>query len=487
MTCAHASKHWAAQVRELELDELTFLAAHGDGCADCTAAAESVAEARAVLAEAAVPPPTVDWARVDGALAEALAARALPRRWSGGGLVAVGLAVAVTVAVLVFGRPAEPSSAVPEAPVASVGAPAHLERAQGVSRAGEPLSAGAAVAAGDLLETQPRGSAVVALPDGSAARLGALSRLRVTAASDAAVELELERGAVVVEASHRDARTFVVRSGQIAVHVVGTRFQVAQRGRGTEVQVAQGLVRVEAPHGSVVQVAAGEAVWIAADGSAVRRGVLTPAQSAAMVVSAPPLVQAVGGARGSPTQERLARVLRQDAEDEAVARREARPAVRAVAAEPPPQAAPPPSDESEWAPMPTAPPAPPPADATSVEWSTPEGAPWEGPPPVAEPEPAVGEGAPVAVEVIPTDVEGIFLKRAERALHRGSCERYLLGLSELALDRTRAELAGRSRILRARCYDAKLRPELAEPEYRRYLEDFPAGPYAPEARAALTE
>ncbi|MBX7102177.1 MAG: FecR family protein, partial [Myxococcaceae bacterium] len=403
-----------------------------------------------------------------------------------------GLVLAAAAAVaFVVTRPADQAAPAAVPAVASAVVPAHLERAEGVRRAGLTLPPGAEVAAGDVLETQARGSAVIAMPDGSAAKLGALARLRLASASPSAVELELERGAVVVEATHRDARTFVVRSGHIAVHVVGTRFQVAQRGRGTEVQVAQGLVRVEAPHGSVVEVAAGEAVWIAGDGSAVRRGVLSPAQSAALVVSPPPLVQASGGARGSPTQERLARVLRQDAEDEAVARREARPPVKAAAAESPPSAGPaaPATDEGEWAPMPSAPaPQPPPADATTVEWSTPEGTPWEGPPPVAEPEPVgTAQGAPVTVEAIPTDVEGIFLKRAERALRRGSCERYLLGLSELALDRGRAELAGRSRILRARCYDAKLRPELAEPEYRRYLEDFPAGPYASEARAALTD
>ncbi|MBX7098904.1 MAG: hypothetical protein K1X89_14440, partial [Myxococcaceae bacterium] len=153
MTCAHASKHWAAQVRELELDELTFLAAHGDGCVDCTAAAESVAQARAVLAEAAVPAPAVDWARVDGALADALAARAMPRWWSPRRLMTAGLVLAAAAAVaFVVTRPADQAAPAAVPAVASAVVPAHLARGEGVRRAGLTLPPGAEVAAADVLE-----------------------------------------------------------------------------------------------------------------------------------------------------------------------------------------------------------------------------------------------------------------------------------------------------------------------------------------------
>jgi hypothetical protein len=45
----------------------------------------------------------------------------------------------------------------------------------------------------------------------------------------------------------------------------------------------------------------------------------------------------------------------------------------------------------------------------------------------------------------------------------------------------------KARILRARCFDERLMPTEARREYRRYLEEWPRGEFAEEARRAAAE
>ncbi len=90
-------------------------------------------------------------------------------------------------------------------------------------------------------------------------------------------------------------------------------------------------------------------------------------------------------------------------------------------------------------------------------------------------------------EPLAQDLEAIFLQRAERGIERGICERSLLGLQEIAADPSRNERAEKARILRARCYDSRVRPDLSEIEYRRYLEIWPKGKFVDEARKAIIE
>jgi len=106
------------------------------------------------------------------------------------------------------------------------------------------------------------------------------------------------------------------------------------------------------------------------------------------------------------------------------------------------------------------------------------------------PEPKAKASAPPKLkggEPLPEDLEALFLQRAERGLERGICERYLMGLQEIAGDGARNERSQKARILRARCYDARVRPDLSEIEYRRYLEVWPKGQHADEARKAIIE
>ncbi|MFN7135040.1 MAG: hypothetical protein ACK4N5_23390 [Myxococcales bacterium] len=112
--------------------------------------------------------------------------------------------------------------------------------------------------------------------------------------------------------------------------------------------------------------------------------------------------------------------------------------------------------------------------------------PAPAPLPVHTPPPA--REAPVArlpvSEPIPKTVEEMFLRRAEEALGRGECGKFLTGLEELIDHPGAAGSAEKARILRARCYDERVQPVDADAEYRRYLREYPHGKFADEARRA---
>ena len=112
-----------------------------------------------------------------------------------------------------------------------------------------PTTTAATLVDGTWLESPASGLApAVVLADGSRVALGAKSRLRLTSTRANAIRLDLERGRVDVEATHRDARTFVVAAADVEVHVVGTRFSVEDDGP-VRVRVEEGRVRVHDPDG----------------------------------------------------------------------------------------------------------------------------------------------------------------------------------------------------------------------------------------------
>ena len=139
--------------------------------------------------------------------------------------------------------------------------------------------------------------------------------------------------------------------------------------------------------------------------------------------------------------------------------------------------APPVSQPTEWQDAPK---------ASVVEWA---------PLPVAvavapAPAPVASSAArlseePAAGKVVAKDLETIFLQRAEDSIAKGGCDRFLLGLEDIAHDSERNAGTEMARVLRARCFDTQLRPRQAMNEYRKYLEAYPNGRFVGEAHQAL--
>lgn|GEM_PF-463625 len=112
----------------------------------------------------------------------------------------------------------------------------------------------------------------VQLSDGSSVELAAQTRLRVLRDQPSGVEVELADGRASFDVTHVDERSFTVRASTVAVHVIGTKFQVVRvaRAEGTEVQVSveRGIVEVErTDRGDQRRLTVGErwSVWIPAE------------------------------------------------------------------------------------------------------------------------------------------------------------------------------------------------------------------------------
>ncbi len=532
---------WAYAASELGGGEERELEEHLDGCPECREQLASVQIAREALEGARAAQPQVHWREVDeavgGLVERRLAAQArrpmLIRLGLASGLVLVSAAVAAGVLL----RPERPNDPEPMVQVAPPPRPltARVDRAEGLSRVGQTsaLLDGAELRSGDVLATTKSGKAFVHLPDLSHVRLGGGSQLTLTRADVDDVAIALERGRVAVRASHQDRKGFVVQSGGLTVHVVGTVFAVTSSRDATEVAVSEGRVRVELPGGDDVFVGVGERLRLDARGRT-SHGKLTATltreldevtavgdaatavETQAVVAaaggqqSAPPLLAAQGSPRTLPRLDAKEARARQvsvpndvvaptadvspsapsaSAREEAPVVQRLEPKVDVVIEEPPavwPSMAPgggatftkrealpsPPSDAAEWAALPTPEPAPAQAPA----------------PPMVESKQVklADEGeAPARSKPFVRDLESIFMEHAEASLGEGSCDRFLVGLEEIAQDAQHTQRTELARIFRARCFNLQLRPRQAINEYRKYLEEYPRGRFVEEAHDAI--
>lgn len=438
--------------------------------------------------------------------------------------------------------PAEPPSSPP--------AETRVASAEGLTRlGGAPVAVvgGANLESGDVVRTSAKGRALVQLPDDSVMQLAGGTQLALTRVEADEVALTLERGQVSVRASHARRAGFAVYSGGATVRVVGTVFAVRNRGDGVEVAVSEGQVQVELPDGATLPVSAGERLRLDAKAERARRLGLTRAQqaelsalagvadavvgastssSAAPAVggqaSAPPLVAAQGTPRSLPRLSSAEARRRQVTAPEASQPPALVASVSAQSDESTFRVEQPPTEVEVEAPAAAAPSAatggavaarqaqPEPAPVTKpTEWATlPQGnaSDWAALPaapsddwaqlPAQALQPAgpaatigVTQSAPATPRTkMGSDLETLFLQRAQGAVEKGDdCERYLLGLEEIAQDTGMTPRAELSRVLRARCFSQQLRPRQAMNEYRKYLQDYPAGRFTGEAHQALGE
>jgi transmembrane sensor len=116
-----------------------------------------------------------------------------------------------------------------------------------------PASAPAVVAVADSLRMQ--------LADGSEILLNdAQTRVQVSRASDANVQLDMPAGRARFDVTHRAQRVFEVKCGEVVVKVLGTAFELERDGARTRVAVSRGRVSVSWSTGQT-ELAAGEAGW----------------------------------------------------------------------------------------------------------------------------------------------------------------------------------------------------------------------------------
>src|SRR6478752_1670638 len=138
-----------------------------------------------------------------------------------------------------------------------------------------------ALLAGAKLETKSDELAVT-LSDGSSVKLRAQSEVQVQNSQSSSIALQLARGELWCDVTHREERKFKVVAGDVEVRVVGTQFSVkttAGPNARVEVSVTRGVVEVVSARrpGVMARVAGGQS-WIQdADSPAPRLDQLDPA------------------------------------------------------------------------------------------------------------------------------------------------------------------------------------------------------------------
>ncbi|MDP2275729.1 MAG: FecR domain-containing protein [Archangium sp.] len=529
----HEVQLWAYAAQELELGDQRFVEAHLEDCPECVEQLASVQVAKEALELARDARPRVAWAKVDeriGAMVEKrLHAQARRPLYFRVGVFGAGLAMAAA-AVLYLAMPREALLPLPSVEQPSpVSSWARVDRAQGLTRIDGESSEildGTELRGGDVLRTSKVGKAYVHLPDGSHLRVGGASQLALTRSEADDVALTLERGSLAVRASHQVRKGFVVHTGGLTVNVIGTVFGVMNDSEQVEVTVTEGRVRVELPTGESVFVEPGQRLRFDSKTQRSKTLKLTAANErelsevaavadATTSVEQRAVVAAVGGPPSSPpmlTAQGTPRSLPRLSPSEARARQVSAPV---LTAEEPARAAPPIEDGKTvltvegpaevWptlgggeivrgvpAPREAMVEAPPVTQPT--EWAEapkPSVDEWESLPAAAAPEaPSAArltEEPAQQPKVIAKDLESIFMQRAEDSIQKGTCDRFLLGLEDIATDSERNARTEQARVLRARCFDSQMRPRQAMSEYRKYLEVYPRGHFAAEAHQALGE
>lgn len=217
---------------ELPEARALLLQDHTRECLPCRRALMAAREGR----PAAVPAPAL-WS-LDEETEERVGTGVRPRNpWllaAAAGLVAA-FGLAILVATGIVGGPRATF-----ARVEAIDGGLYLVGADG----SRPLAAGDEIARGQAVRTAKGSGAVLALADGS--RLELRERTELAGFGGRRdTTLDLERGSVIVEASHRSRGNLFVDTEDCRVAVTGTIFAVNHGTKGSRVSVIEGEVRVE--------------------------------------------------------------------------------------------------------------------------------------------------------------------------------------------------------------------------------------------------
>ncbi|MBT8080507.1 MAG: FecR family protein [Gammaproteobacteria bacterium] len=135
---------------------------------------------------------------------------------------------------------------------------------------GQSATAGAAVAAGSVIETDAESFIALDLATGHSLRLDRASRIEVSAME----RIDLERGAIYADSGadrHGSSITIATRFG--IASDIGTQFQVRVAENKLTVGVREGLVELSPTNGMPVAVPSGTLVDVASDGYQQKRDI----------------------------------------------------------------------------------------------------------------------------------------------------------------------------------------------------------------------
>jgi hypothetical protein len=100
---------------------------------------------------------------------------------------------------------------------------------------------------GAFIAAPEHASIPLSFSDGSEISLRARARARVLRSNEHGAHLVLERGALGARIVHQPGTRFQVDAGPYQVHVIGTRFEVSWEDARFELELQEGIVRVQGP------------------------------------------------------------------------------------------------------------------------------------------------------------------------------------------------------------------------------------------------
>jgi hypothetical protein len=196
--------------------------------------------------------------------------------------------LAAAVGVWMVAPPPGPTQVVGTLTVAA----GNVQLTRGFFDGWQPIAAGEPLLAGQSLETGSAGRSALTLPGGVSARMDHDTRLTLASAG----EIELERGALYIDAGSRSAvnTRLAVLTPSGSVRHVGTQYEVRLVGSAVRLRVREGRVEWQSRNGGREQSLAGQQLTIAGDGTVQRQPAPTYGENWNWVAEAAPGIDIEG-------------------------------------------------------------------------------------------------------------------------------------------------------------------------------------------------